>query len=138
MEGSVYVQDDLRLAKNLTFSPGIRWEAQTHVHDYSGFGPRLGLTYSPGTRGTTTLRGSWGIFYNWLNSNTYEQTLRVDGERQREVTITNPGFPEPGDSGTVPATNKYLLDPNLHMERYQRASMAIDRTVSPKLRFSLA
>jgi hypothetical protein len=38
----------------------------------------------------------------------------------------------------VPATNKYLLDPNLKMERYQRVSMAIDRTISPKLRFSLA
>jgi hypothetical protein len=33
-----YVQDDIRLRPNLTFSPGLRYEVQTHVHDWTGFG----------------------------------------------------------------------------------------------------
>ena len=45
------MQDDLRLRPNLTFSPGLRYEMQTHVHDLTGFGPRLGLTWAPGKNG---------------------------------------------------------------------------------------
>src|SRR5688572_33233294 len=62
LEAAVYVQDDLRLRQNLTFSPGLRYEAQTHVHDLSGLAPRLGLTWAPGKDGRTTIRTSWGVF----------------------------------------------------------------------------
>ena len=33
LEAAAYVQDDMRLRPNLTFSPGLRYEMQTHVHD---------------------------------------------------------------------------------------------------------
>ena len=91
-----YLQDDIRVRKNLTLSPGIRYEAQTHLSDYNNFGPRFGVTWSPGKSGKTTLRGSAGIFYDWLSTNTYEQTLRVDGFRQQEMNIINPSYPIPG------------------------------------------
>ena len=89
----VYVQDDIRVRKNLTLSPGLRYEPQTHLSDVNNFGPRFGVTWSPGKTGTTTLRGSAGIFYDWLSTGTYEQTLRVDGFRQREINIINPSYP---------------------------------------------
>ena len=53
----------------------------------------MGVTWAPFKSGRTTLRGSYGLFYNWLNANTYEQTLRVDGFRQRDLFIVNPGLP---------------------------------------------
>ena len=81
--------------------------------------------------GRTTLRASWGIFYNWLNQNTYEQTLRVDGFRQQEINIVNPSFPDPGNLGAVFATNKYLLGDDVQMSRTNRVSAGIDRTLSP-------
>jgi hypothetical protein len=136
LEAAVYAQDDIRIRPNLTFSPGLRYEAQTHVNDWSGFGPRLGLTWAPGANGRTTFRTSYGIFYNWFSTNVYEQTLRVDGVRQREINIENPTFPNPGGEGTVSATNKYVLG-DVKMERIQRYSAAVDRNFSPKLRASL-
>ncbi len=136
LEAAIYVQDDVRLRPNLTFSPGLRYEAQTHVHDRSGLAPRLGLTWAPGRDGKTTVRTSWGVFYNWLGSNVYEQALRVDGIRQQEINITNPGYPDLGGDATVNATNKYVLG-DLKMERIYRYSAAVDRTLTPKLRTSL-
>ena len=136
LQGGAYVQDDLRLRPNLTFSPGLRYELQTHVHDLSGFGPRLGLTWAPGKNGRTTIRASYGIFYNWLGSNVYEQTLRVDGVRQREINIQNPSFPNPGGDATISASNKYILG-DIRMERIRRFSAAIDRTITPKIRTSV-
>ena len=52
--------------------------------------PRVGFTWAPFGTGTTTLRASWGIFYDWLPTSTYEQTLRVDGFRQQELELRQP------------------------------------------------
>ena len=136
LEAALYVQDDLRLRPNLTFSPGLRYEVQTHVHDLTGLAPRLGLTWAPGKSGRTTIRTSYGIFYNWLGSNVYEQTRRVNGVHQLEINIVNPPFPDPGNVGTLSSTSKYVLG-DITMERIHRFSAAVDRVISPKVRGSV-
>jgi hypothetical protein len=127
LQGGAYVQDDMRLRRNLTFSAGMRYEAQTHVDDYDGLMPRVGITWAPFKSGATTLRSSWGIFHDWLQSNTYEQTLRVDGFQQREVDLLNPGFPDVGDIGSGSPANRYLLDGDLRLPRTSRASIGVDQ-----------
>ena len=97
VQGGVYIQDDIKIRKNLTVTGGVRYEAQTHVPDQLNFAPRAGFTWAPFKSGKTTLRGSWGMFYDWLSTGTYAQTLQVDGFRQRELNIVNPSFPDPGD-----------------------------------------
>ena len=131
---ALYVQDDLRVRKTLTLSPGVRYEIQTHLSDRNNFGPRMGVTWAPLKSGRTTLRGSFGLFYNWLSAATYEQTLRVDGFRQRDLFIVNPSYPEPGPGGTVSTANRYLLGPDVQMGRVLRVSAGIDQTLSPKVR----
>jgi hypothetical protein len=131
---AIYVQDDIRVRKNLTLSPGVRYEIQTHLKDRNNIGPRMGITWAPFKSGHTTIRGSYGLFYNWLNTTTYEQTLRVDGFRQRDLFIVNPAYPDPGPGGTITTTNKYLLGPDVQMGRTLRFSAGIDQTISPKVR----
>ena len=138
LETALYVQDDIRLRKNLTLSPGLRYELQTHLDDRASIGPRFGLTWAPFKSGKTTLRTSWGIFYNWLNASTYEQTLRVDGFRQRELNIVNPDYPDPGSSGPISAINRYVLGETVEMPRTYRVSAGIDQTITPKIRVSIA
>jgi hypothetical protein len=134
LQAGAYIQDDIRIRKGLTLSPGLRYEAQTHLDDFNAFGPRFGITWAPFKNGKTTLRASAGIFYDWLNSGTYEQTLRVDGFRQQEVNILDPTFPDPGSGGTIPPTNKYLLADDLQMARNSRVSVGVDHAFSSKVR----
>jgi len=102
----VYFQDDIRVKKGLTLSPGVRYSAQTHVSDTKAFEPRVGVTWAPTASGNTTLRASGGIFHGWLQTYTYEQTLRLDGTHQQELIVVNPSYPDPGSNGIVPPTNK--------------------------------
>jgi len=134
LQAGAYIQDDIRIRKGLTITPGARYEAQTHLSDFNAFGPRVGVTWSPWKSGKTTLRASAGVFYDWLNSSTYEQTLRVDGVRQQELNIINPSYPDPGNLGLVPPTNRYMLGDHLQMARNTRLSAGIDRQVTSTVR----
>jgi hypothetical protein len=135
LQAAAYIQDDIRLRKGLTITPGLRYEAQTHLDDFNAFGPRIGVTWAPFKNGKTTLRASAGVFTDWLASSTYEQTLRVDGVRQQELNIANPSYPDPGNVGVVPPTNKYMLADGLQMARNERLSAGVDYAVSPFTRF---
>ncbi len=137
LRGGWYVQDDIRIRRSLTLSPGLRYELQTHVHDFAAIGPRFAVTWAPSRSGRTTLRASTGVFYDWLDQNTYEQTLRVDGFRQQEVDIVDPAYPNPGDVGTVLPVNRYLLGSGWQLPRSSRVTLAADQTFTPKLRLGL-
>ena len=98
--------------------------------DKLNFAPRVGFTWAPRKTGKTTLRGSWGMFYDWLATGTYLQTLQVDGVRQRELNIVDPSFPDPGDVGASPPTNRYLLADRRDMAYSQRLSGGIAQTIT--------
>jgi hypothetical protein len=133
IQGGLYIQDDIKIRKGLTLTGGVRYEAQTHVPDALNFAPRVGFTWAPFKSGKTTLRGSWGMFYDWLSTGTYAQTLQVDGFRQRELNIVNPAFPDPGAVGATPPTNRYLLADDRGMAYSQRLSAGIAQTLSRRL-----
>jgi Carboxypeptidase regulatory-like domain len=136
LQAGVYLQDDIRVTKNFTLSPGIRYEMQTHVGDRADLGPRFGVTWAPFKGGQTTLRASAGVFNDWLPSQTYEQALRVDGTRQQELNILNPAYPDPGDVGLVPPINRYMLGNGYQAPRISRTSYGIDQSVLKATRLS--
>jgi hypothetical protein len=137
VRGGLYVQDDIRVRRNLTLSPGVRYELQTHVNDFGSVGPRFAVTWAPFKSGKTTLRLSTGVFYDWLDQGTYEQTLRVDGFRQQELDIINPSYPDPGNLGVIPPVNRYLLSRDWQMPRSARLTAAADQAITPKLRLGV-
>jgi hypothetical protein len=134
VQGAFYVQDDIRIRRNLSITPGLRVETQNHINGVVA-GPRFGATWAPFRNGKTTLRASWGIFYDWLATSTYEQTIRIDGFQQREINIANPSFPDIPDeiAGAGPA-DRYLLDPALKHPGNSRVSAGVDYAFSQRYR----
>jgi hypothetical protein len=130
LQGALYLQDDARVRRNLTLSAGLRYEAQTHVHDRGNVMPRFGITWAPFAAGQTTLRASWGIFHDWLSTNTYEQTLRVDGFRQREIDMRDPPYPADflGLAAAAPV-NRYVFGEDVKLPRSTRLSLGLDQRV---------
>jgi hypothetical protein len=135
-QAGVFVQDDWRARKNLTVSGGLRQELQTHLGDRWNLAPRAGFTWSPFKNGRTTVRAGGGIFYDWLDADTFEQTLRVDGVRQQDVVVRNPGYPNPFDGGAdqeVLPASKYTLAGELVMPRREMANVGISHQISPTI-----
>jgi carboxypeptidase family protein len=123
-----YLQDDYRLRKNLTLSYGVRHELQNHVGGKFNIAPRLGFVWSPKKNGSITLRGGAGIFYDWFAAQVYEQTLRVDGERQRDLIVANPSYPNPfiGGVQTIPPPSRIQTDPDLQIPYIMQASLGVE------------
>ena len=123
-----YVQDDYRLRKNLTISYGVRHELQNHVDGKFNVAPRLGFVWSPKKNGSITIRGGAGLFYDWFTAQTFEQTLRVDGQRQRDLVISNPGFPNPlnGGSQTILPPSRIQADENLQIPYIIQSSVGLE------------
>jgi hypothetical protein len=130
----VYAQDDIRVARSLLFSAGLRYEAQGLIRDQQNFSPRFSLTWSPLKSGKTTFRAGGGLFSDWLGTGTYEQTLRVDGFRQRQLNVFNPAYPDPGLSGTTPPTDRYLLGSGLVLPESASLNAGVEQLVTSTLR----
>ena len=94
----LYVQDDIRVRKELTISAGLRQEVQSHIGGVQ-LGPRGGVTWSPFRSGKTTVRAGAGIFFDWLDAQAYEQAVQLDGTHQQIETIVQPGYPDPTPGG---------------------------------------
>ena len=89
----LYANDNWRLRNNLTLNLGVRWERTTvplgmtyqklnQIADVPGlitfhapqtanknFAPRIGIAYSPGTSGRTSIRAGFGMSYDVIFDN---------------------------------------------------------------------
>ncbi|HEX5081450.1 MAG TPA: carboxypeptidase regulatory-like domain-containing protein [Blastocatellia bacterium] len=131
-----FAQDDWRILKSLTLSFGARHEMQNHLDDRNNFMPRAGFAWSPFKKGNTTIRGGGGIFHDWFGAEIYEQALRVNGQRQSDLDIRNPGFPDPFSGGTavtLPAS-RIRVDPDLRMPYVAQASVGVEQSLPHNIR----
>ncbi len=126
-----YAQDDIRLAKSLSLSVGLRQELQTHIDDRFNLAPRAGVTWSPFKSGATTFRAGAGIFYDWYDAQTYEQTLRVDGVHQVDRAILNPGYPDPstGGSPVVLPSGRIVQSPDIVQPTLARTNVGVEQAL---------
>ena len=129
-----YLQDDIRLNRTLSLSLGARQEMQSYIDDRLNLMPRLGFTWNPGGS-RTALRGGYGIFHDWYEANLHDQTIRVDGELQRDLLILDPGYPDParGVAAEVLPGGRVQADPDLRMPYVQQASIGVERPMGPFL-----
>jgi hypothetical protein len=130
----VYWQDDFRLNRSFSVSVGLRQEMQNHVTDQLNPMPRIGSTWNVlGSR--TIVRGGYGVFYDWYDSNLYDQTLRVNGITQRDLLVLNPGYPDPtgGVSSVVLPGGRVQAAPGLKLPYVHQASIGIERPLTPTL-----
>jgi len=127
-----YLQDDFRPSRNLQVSAGLRQEIQTQVASRWHLAPRAAFTWNA-TR-TTTVRGGYGIFYDWFDAGIYEQTIRVDGNHQVDVIVQNPAFPVSESAGmTLPPS--VIRAGSIGQPIIQQASFGLEKPLTPWMDF---
>ncbi|MPZ18776.1 MAG: hypothetical protein GEV06_12805 [Luteitalea sp.] len=132
-----YIYDEMTFPKNLRLGVGLRHELQSQVDDWTNFGPRASVAWTPGGKqGKTTLHSGFGVSYDWYGANIYEQTLRVDGTRQRDLIVSDPAWPDPFASGAEPAvsvTGRIQAAEALVMPATRRISVGVEHALTTAL-----
>jgi hypothetical protein len=124
-----YYSNDIRLNNKLSFGIGVRNEMQSHIDDHVNLMPRVGFTWTPwGNR--TSIRGGYGLFYDWYESSLYDQTLRVNGIAQRDILIT---YRPDGTIEETQSGSRIQASPDLEMPKVHQASIGIERQVTQNL-----
>ena len=127
LQAGWYLQDDIRITKSFSIGAGVRQELQTAVDDKLNVAPRVAFTWNVDK--TTVMRGGYGLFYDWYDSNLYEQTLRVDGTHQVDLVVTNPGFPVV-EGGGVSLPPSVIRSASLTQPLVQQASAGFERPLT--------
>jgi hypothetical protein len=96
-DAAAFAGDDWRARMNLTLSFGVRYEAQTNVHDWRDFAPRVAVAWAPGTKpaktaAKTVIRAGFGMFYDRFALNNTVTARRYNGLVQQQYVITAPDF----------------------------------------------
>jgi hypothetical protein len=133
----LYVQDDIRVRKDLTVSAGLRQEYQSHIGGFN-LAPRGGIAWSPFKSGRTTIRGGGGIFFDWFDAQAYEQGVQLDGTHQQIETIVQPGYPDAALGGRALAlpAGRVQFASNLAQPRLTEAIAAVEQTLPGEVRLN--
>lgn len=126
-----YWQDDWRVNNRFTIGYGVRNELQSHISDKLNLLPRVGFTWTVARN--TALRGGYGLYKDWYDANLYDQTLRLNGISQTDLTIRyvydengNPvGNPQVLAGGRTQAAE------DLNMPTQHQASLSVERQLLP-------
>jgi len=132
-----YAQDDYLVRRNVMITLGVRHDFQTHMRDWVNFSPRLGISWTPSSMARTTFRASTGLAHSGLDASTYQQLLVIDGVAQRDVVISNPGYPDPFSAGIAEAATPASIiraRDDLVMPASRQYSFGVDQPIGRLVR----
>jgi hypothetical protein len=125
-----YVNDDFKATKHLSFNVGLRYEFTSVPYgerlqavnsassvpglisfnkpspQYTNFAPRVGLAYSPGNDGNTSIRAGFGINYDVLFDNL--GILSAPPQFQQTIDATSPATGFLANGGISPNSSSTL------------------------------
>jgi hypothetical protein len=90
-----FVQDNIRLRRDLTAFLGLRYDRQTLTDDTNNFAPRVGFGWHPGGDARLSIRGGYGVYYTQIRSNAIAGYLvnGLDGLTTYTAVPGQLGFP---------------------------------------------
>jgi hypothetical protein len=144
-DAGVYANDDWRARPNLTFSYGLRYEAQSNIGDHGDVSPRIGLAWGIDGKGSkaakTVLRAGFGIFFDRVNESVTLNAQRYNGVTQQSYFIIDPSFYPAIPTLAVLAAGMQpqslqFVDSGIKAARTYQSSIGLDRQINKALKLS--
>jgi len=138
-EAGAFVQDDIRARPGFSLSVGLRYDWQNYVSSYHNFAPRFAFAFAPGKEKKTVFRGGVGVFYENTGAAAVADQLRLNGQLQHQVVISNPAYPDPfaGEPiGVILPSSIVRFAPDLRLPYVLQYSAGIERQLRRSMVFT--
>lgn len=161
-EYAAFVQDEWRVASNLTVNAGLRYDLQKVAQpstrnpdaqlaaaglrtdqineDKNNYGIRTGLAWTVDGTGKTVLRAGYGVFYGRTPSIMYGTAHSNNGINVQTFTLTGSAVPTYPNVLTAPPVGVsgakptiFVFDPNFEQPRTQQGSLGIEHALTDDL-----
>ena len=158
LDNGVFAQDNWKFSPRLTLELGLRWDYEqlpgpsanltsavgtftpypqlnNNPSDKTNFGPRIGFSYDVYGKGSTVLRGGYGIYYGRLNNgellNVRLNTGSPNGQYTTTFKPTTAGAPEfpnilAGGAASATPTSNFLAS-NLRNPQVQEFDLQLQQ-----------
>jgi hypothetical protein len=159
LDSGVFAQDNWKFSPRLTLEIGLRWDYEglppadpnlisavgsfvpypqlaNNPSDKTNFGPRVGFSWDLSGKGTTVLRGGYGIYYGRLNNGELLQTRLNTGSPNGQYTTNYkanaanaPLFPniETGAGAAAATPTSNFLASNLRNPQIQQIDLSVQQ-----------
>jgi hypothetical protein len=138
-----FVQDTWRLRTDLTLSMGLRYDREDAFSrivgvkdDTNNFAPRFGVIWDPFKDGRTAVRGGYGLYIDQVFLNPPLNVVLA--QRANDITIVDPGYPDPFTRGTVQSATPSISvsSENIRTPESRSVSLGIKRELIAGLALS--
>jgi hypothetical protein len=129
-----FLQDTWRVRTDLTISMGVRYDRENAFSKITGVpddtnnvAPRLGVIWDPFKDGRTAVRGGYGLYIDQVFLNPPLNVVLA--QRANDVTIINPGYPDPFTRGTVQSATPSIsvASENIRTPESRSVSLGVKR-----------
>ena len=122
VQDALFLQDDWNLGHGVHIAAGLRYFLQNDPTLLNAITPRVGILWSPGTKGTWTLHAHIGLFAERLDETGQSEVLREDGTARVTSTVYNPVYGNPFQNATpihsLRTYSPHVSDPSIAIENF--------------------
>jgi len=162
---SLFGQDQFRLNSHLTVNYGVRWDLQklpkppkcnsafpmtcNIPYSKNNIAPRIGFAYTPGQKGTTVVRGAFGLFYAMTDLLDVSEGLTSNGINRQFLFVPGPAFGNSNPIVTYPNSltsfptgaggtpSLVVFSPNFRSPYVEQGNLEIEKQIGPRTALSV-